>query len=160
MQNAVNDAAAESTERVIKGPLLKFANGNWSRGKEGTNIEEGTKLVALDTAAAWVKWSDGRPVEYRLRQLGHRLPERKDLGDLDERNWEMGLDGKPKDPWQNTRFVYLIDPVSAEAFTFGPHPSASPDPLPLLGKATVARAAFGSAASPRSATQDASTVPA
>src|SRR5262249_16093543 len=32
--------------------------------------------------------------------------------------WQAGHDGEPKDPWQNTRFVYLIDPVSAEAYTF------------------------------------------
>ena len=31
---------------------------------------------------------------------------------------EIGRDGKPKDPWQNTRFVYLVNPLSAEAYTF------------------------------------------
>jgi hypothetical protein len=113
-----SDAAAENTERVIKGTLLKFADGNWSRGKEGTKVELGARLVAFDTAAAWVKWFDGKPLEYRLRQPGHRLPEREELGDLDEGRWDMGPDGKPKDPWQNTRFVYLIHPVSGEEFTF------------------------------------------
>jgi hypothetical protein len=112
------DAAAESSERVIKGTLLKFSDWNWSKGKEGTTVEEGIELVALDCAAAWVKWSEGKPVEYKLRTAGHRLPEREELGDLDEDDWEAGTDGKPKDPWQNTRFVYLIDAVSAEAFTF------------------------------------------
>ena len=112
------DAAAESAERVIKGTLLKFADWNWSKGKEGTKVDEGTALVALDTAAAWVKWEEGKPVEYRMRQAGYRLPEREELGDLEERDWEAGPDNKPKDPWQNTRFVYMVDPVSAEAFTF------------------------------------------
>ena len=78
------DAAAEANERVIKGTLLKFSDWNWSKGKEGTAVENGTTLVALDSAAGWVRWQDG----------------------------------KPKDPWQNTRFVYLVDPVTAEAFTF------------------------------------------
>src|SRR5262249_53212717 len=32
--------------------------------------------------------------------------------------WEVGPDKKPRDPWQHTKFVYLIDPDSAEAFTF------------------------------------------
>jgi hypothetical protein len=113
------DAAAESAERIIKGTLLKFAEWNWTKGKEGTKVEEGTTLVAIDTAAGQVKWADGKPVEYRMRQPGRRLPDREELGDLDEEDWEFGPDGKSKkDPWQNTRFVYLVDPVSAEAFTF------------------------------------------
>jgi hypothetical protein len=28
------------------------------------------------------------------------------------------VDGRPKDPWAHTRFVYLVDPKTAEAFTF------------------------------------------
>jgi hypothetical protein len=112
------DAAAESAERPIKGTLVKFSDWKWFKGKESTEIEEGTALVALGTAAAQVKWAGGKPVEYRMRQAGHRLLERDELGDLDESEWEFGPDGQPKDPWQNTRFVYLVDPVSAEAFTF------------------------------------------
>ena len=46
------------------------------------------------------------------------MPERGELGDNDRAEWEAGPDGKPRDPWQNTRFVHLIDPQTAEAFTF------------------------------------------
>jgi hypothetical protein len=68
--------------------------------------------------AAWVKWAAGKPSEYRMRRPGKALPEREELGDLDQANWEAGPDGNARDPWQNTRFVYLVDPVTAEAFTF------------------------------------------
>ena len=112
------DAAAENAERVIKGTLLKFSDWRWTKGKEGTEIPEGTQLVALATAAGWVKWLDGKPVEYLMRQPGKKLSERDELGDLDKTKWELGPDGQPKDPWQNTRFVYLVDPISAEAYTF------------------------------------------
>jgi hypothetical protein len=71
-----------------------------------------------DTSAAWVRWADGKPAEYRVRRPGESLPDRDDLGDTDESEWQTGPDGKPRDPWQNTRFVYLIDPETAEAFTF------------------------------------------
>jgi hypothetical protein len=113
-----SDAAAEAGERIIKGTLLKFSDWNWSKGKEGTKIDEGYKLVALDTAAAWVKWQDSKPAEYRMRQPGQKLPDREELGDDDESAWETGPDDNPRDPWRNTRFVYLIDPLTAEAFTF------------------------------------------
>ena len=112
------DTAAESAERVIKGTLIKFGDWRWTKGKEGTEIKEGTALIVLGTAAAQVKWVGGKPVEYRMRQAGHRLLERNELGDLDEGLWEFGPDGQPKDPWQNTRFVYFVDPLTAEAYTF------------------------------------------
>lgn len=113
-----NDAAAEASERTIRGTLLKFADWRWTAGKEATPISDGTKLVALATTAIWVRWENGKPVEYRTRQAGRRLPEREDLGHTDESEWEEGPDGKPQDPWRNTRLVYLVNPQTAEAFTF------------------------------------------
>jgi hypothetical protein len=113
-----SDAATESAERVIRGALLKFTDWNWTKGKEAIKVEDGTSLVAIDTAAGWVKWAGGKPVEYRMRQPGRRLPERDEVGDLDQRYWEAGSDGRLRDPWQSTRFLYLVDPLSAEAYTF------------------------------------------
>jgi hypothetical protein len=113
-----NDAAAEAAERTIRGTLLKFADWRWTAGKEATLVEDGTQLVALATAAMWVRWENDRPVEYIVRQPGKRLPDREDLGYDDQAKWEKGPDDKPKDPWQNTRLVYLVDPQTAEAYTF------------------------------------------
>src|SRR5262245_46414870 len=113
-----NDAAVEAGERTIRGTLLKFSDWRWTSGKEATPVEVGTKLVALATAAGWVRWENNKPAEHRMRQPGRRLPERDELGYTDQNEWEAGPDGEPKDPWQNTRWVYLVDPVTAEAFTF------------------------------------------
>ena len=113
-----NDAAQEASERTIRGTLLKFADWRWTAGKEATPVEDGTKLVALATTAMWVRWDGGKPVEYRVREPGRRMPERDELGHDDESLWELSPSGEPKDPWQNTRFVYLVDPHTAEAFTF------------------------------------------
>jgi hypothetical protein len=113
------DAAVEASERVLRGTLLKFSDWNWTRGKEASPIEKGTKLVALGTAAAWVRWEHGKPVEYRMRQASKPLPDREELGHTDQAAWELGPDDKtPRDPWQSTRLVYLVDPDTAEAFTF------------------------------------------
>jgi hypothetical protein len=112
------DAAAENAERVIKGTLLKFADWKWTKGKENIEVKEGISLLALATAAGWVKWHNGKPVEYRMRGPGKKLPERDELGDLDQTEWELDPHDQPKDPWQNTRFVYHVDPISAEAYTF------------------------------------------
>jgi hypothetical protein len=112
------DAAAEAAERTIRGTLLKFADWRWTAGKEGTPVGDGTKLVALATAAMWVRWEDGQPAEYRVRESGRRLPDREELGYDDESQWEAGPNGEPQDPWRNTRLVYLVNPHTAEAFTF------------------------------------------
>jgi hypothetical protein len=113
-----SDTAAEIESQVIRGKLLKFADWRWTKGVEGDEVGEGTQLLAIGTAAGWVKWQAGKPVQYIMRQPGKQLPKRSELGELDESAWEPGPDGKPRDPFQNSRFVYLLDPVSAEMLTF------------------------------------------
>jgi hypothetical protein len=112
------DAAAEASERMIRGTLLKFADWRWTTGKEATPIADGTKLVALATVAMWVRWEDKKPAEYRMRESGRRLPDREELGHNDESQWDKDLSGEPQDPWRNTRLVYLVNPSTAAAFTF------------------------------------------
>ena len=112
------DAAAEASERMIRGTLLKFADWRWTTGKEATPVADGTKLVALATVAMWVRWEDKKPAEYRMREPGRRLPDREELGHTDESQWDKDLSGEPQDPWRNTRLVYLVDPSTAAAFTF------------------------------------------
>jgi hypothetical protein len=112
------DVGIEASQRVLRGTLLRFHDWRWTRGKEQEEVKKGTELVVTGTAAAWVKWAGGEPVETRLRQPGAKLPEREELPDLDQIQWEKDAAGQYKDPWANTRFVYLLDPLSAEAFTF------------------------------------------
>jgi hypothetical protein len=81
-------------------------------------VPSGTQLVALATTAMWVRWKDGKPVEYRVREPGGRLPDRDELGFADEDKWGPGPDGKPVDPWRNTRLMYLVHPQTAKAYTF------------------------------------------
>jgi len=116
--NGWEDTASELDSQFIRGTLLKFADWRWTKGKDGDELEKGTQLVALGTTAAWVKWHDNKPVQYLKREPGTKLPERDEMSDRDQSLWQLGPDGKPRDPWQNTRFVYLLDPVSCEMLTF------------------------------------------
>jgi hypothetical protein len=88
------DAANEAAERTIRGTLLKFSDWRWTAGKEATEIETGTRLVALATTAGWVRWEDSKPAEYRMRQPGRRLPDREELGYDDQDDWEEGPSGR------------------------------------------------------------------
>jgi hypothetical protein len=112
------DTAAEAANNIIRGIIVRYADWRWTQGAEATEIEEGTQFVVLGAAAAWVKWKDGKPVEYVVRQPGKPLPELDELSDRDKSTWETGPDGQPRDPWANSRFVYLVDPVTLEVLTF------------------------------------------
>lgn len=50
----------------------------------------------------------GERPDFRMGLLydGFVMPPRETLGDTDPTKWEIGLDGKPADPWQH--FVYLV----------------------------------------------------
>ena len=112
------DAAADYAKDLLRGELLKCTDGHWLVGKEGEKLAFGIRMVAVGTAAAWVKWAGGKPAEYRVRRPGEELPDRDELGDLDKSDWEAGPDDMPRDPWQNTRFLWLTDPETAALYTY------------------------------------------
>ena len=63
-----DDTAAEMDSQFLRGTLLKFADWRWAKGKEGDKIEEGTQFLVMGSAAARVRWWDGKPVQYVRRE--------------------------------------------------------------------------------------------
>jgi hypothetical protein len=117
-----SNAAAEAEARWIQGTLVLFADWQWTQGSEKTLIEKGRKLVAVAVRSVWVRWENRKPVDYRPALPGHHLlPSRESLGHLNKGEWEIDARGDPKDPWANTRYVYLLDPETAEMRTFSTH---------------------------------------
>ncbi len=109
-------AAAASAERhLIKGDIAKFVDGLWSISK--APIPKGAQFVPVKMIMAWVKWENQKPVDYVFPRANGLLPSRESLGDTDETEWEMGLDGEPKDPWQNTRVIHAVNTKTAETIT-------------------------------------------
>lgn len=99
---------------TITGQLLKFSKGDWLAGQEDEEMEVGTKLVAnMDSlTVGWVKWVDNKPVEQLMGLLidGFQPKRRGELGDTDESEWEVGTDGKARDPWQFTNYLVMKTP--------------------------------------------------
>jgi hypothetical protein len=112
------DDAADNAKRVIRGTLLKYSKNLWTLGQDKLPAPRDFRAVAIETRAAWVKWQDGKPVDYIWRILGRPLPGEDELPDQDQKLWERDEKGEPKRPWQNTRFLHLIEPSTFEAFTF------------------------------------------
>ena len=89
-----DDTAAEAETRLIRGSLLRFADWKWSIGKEAIEVKEGRQLVTVATTAAWVKWREGKRVDYRLRESGGRLQTVTSLATTIELNGSSALTAK------------------------------------------------------------------
>ena len=108
-------AAAEADQHLIRGQIIKFVDGLWTLNN--SVIDKNDRFVPIQLKMAWVRWENQRPVEYVWPKPNGFLPAREALSHLEESDWPAGLDGKPKDPWQNTRFVYLTDLQTAATNT-------------------------------------------
>jgi len=109
---------AEAADFSIQGERLKFAKGEFVKGKQEGVLPLGTRLEAHATAEAWLKFVNNELVEQVLHKSGEQFPERQDLGDNNESEWELGLDGRPKDPWTLCAYIYFIEASGTRDFTF------------------------------------------
>lgn len=132
--------AANETVGAIAGQMLKFKKGKYYVGKgDGEELPLGMQLVVLSTTVGWQKWVDGERVDQRFRIAGARLPTREQLGDED-------LIDAEDDPWQLTRFLYLLDPKTATDYTFVTTSWGGHDAIRTLSRQIAIRRANGSGA--------------
>jgi hypothetical protein len=121
------DAVDRWTDNVVSsfiaGDLVKFADGKFIRASDKTPFDTDN--------ADYIAHVDQLQVGYIQYQLGGAplramgpifdgfvVPARETLGDLDQGQWSVGLDGQPADPWQQTCYLPLENRVTAEVFTF------------------------------------------
>jgi len=105
-------------ERFTKGRVIKFRDGAYFINRNEPILADELKLLVIAVTVAWVRWGDGMPVEHRITRPHQRHPEREELSHLDESEWPIGFGDKPTDPWRDSRYVYLLDPGTAEDYTF------------------------------------------
>jgi hypothetical protein len=99
----------------IRGRLVKFADWNY-RDRDGNSFND-RKLVAIGMKARYVKFVEGEPPIYVPPKANGYLPDRNSLGDLDRNLWPIKFNER-QDPWQNVRYLYLLDAETGEEFTF------------------------------------------
>ena len=106
----------QTTERLIKGTILRFVDSKWT---DSTGMAPPKELVALGTTQALQCWKDKKPTDVVVAQPGKPLPSVAELNSqIPEEEWETGPDDKPRAPWVLQHVAYFVDPVSAEAFTY------------------------------------------
>src|SRR5262245_29845775 len=100
-----------ASRRNIASKLMKFSKGEYL--VEDEEIPLGSKFVAVmdELHVGWVKWVDQRVEDQVMGRVvdGFRVPQREQLGDLDEAEWGLDPSGRPRDPWQKTYYVVLKD---------------------------------------------------
>jgi len=88
------------------GEFIKFSkDAKFERISDGEEIKVGTKLICVfpETQHGWVKFNGaGQPPTRHMGGMfnGYVPPSRGELGDDDPTLWEVGLSGKPQDPWK------------------------------------------------------------
>lgn len=144
-----------ANSRSIIGKLLKFTKfGEYCAGIENELIPIGTMMVAYMPALAvgYVRWENNSPAQAEMGYVGDGFvpPKRNDLGWNDAKEWDTDDKGTPRDPWQFTNSLILIDIDQALLYTFntsskggigavaslskiyGRHTRASPRELPTV----------------------------
>jgi hypothetical protein len=108
---AYGDAASG---RRIVGKLLKFSKGDYLAGQDGEDVALGKRFVAVmsQLATGWIKWENNAPAEHVMGLVvdGYVPPKRDTLGDTDEDAWDTDDRGEPRDPWQLSNYLILINP--------------------------------------------------
>ena len=102
-----------SSDRTIKGVQLAWNDSLHWRTRDGMKAPE--QLLVIATDAILQRWKEGLPHVIRDKPL----PDPDDLNAaIPVSEWETGIDGKPRPPWQDTVVVYFIDPATGGFYTF------------------------------------------
>jgi len=105
--------------RLIQGQLVKFTNEATWVTRDGEELSGTLQLIAFNVIRVVQKWADGQPIETRVLQSGEKFPNLDELNaNVPQNEWREGPDGKPHGPWQAQYLVYLLNPDTAERFTY------------------------------------------
>ena len=114
----------EIAPAAIVGRLIKFGkDGTFITADDAEPIPEGTDFTVLadQTLIGWLRFrDDGQPTDRAMGLVydNFKMPERKELGDVDQTNWPAGLSGAPEDPWKHHVYLVLQHADTAELYTF------------------------------------------
>jgi hypothetical protein len=102
-----------SDGRVTKGTILL-----WDRTKHWHDRDDQpvpTRLLVYDVKPVLRRWVDNKP-DYITT---HPLPDPRDLNAaIPQGEWQIGLGGKPRPPWEPTIVMYFIEELTGRLFTF------------------------------------------
>jgi hypothetical protein len=105
-------------ERLIRGSVARFLDGTW-RDNDGNTLSPDGRWVAWATGECLQRWFDKQPVETIIKKPGVPLPNVDELNaKIPQKDWEKGIDGKPRAPWARQNIVHLLDAQTGAELTF------------------------------------------
>ena len=113
--------------QTIAGTEIKFSKGGEfvHANNESQKIDKDRQFIVLadQVVAGWIKFNGEGVMPDKVMGLCYsddfRLPERHELGNLDESEWELGPSGfDKKDPWLKQWHVPLQDVMTSALYTF------------------------------------------
>jgi hypothetical protein len=124
--NALQTATVDDYLNEQGGPggrWAKFKGGVFLTTDDGKEMDTDASYRVLyrETRASWKKFIEGQSPEVHGGLIfdGYTLPRREELGDADPSKWDIGLSGKPEDPWQHFLEIVLERCDTREVFLFG-----------------------------------------
>jgi hypothetical protein len=108
----------------MAGHLTKFTKDGEFKTKDTEEVigeDEDFICIADQTLVGWQRFNGPGQKPDRIMGLlfnGFVMPPSDDLSERDESTWELGLDGKPADPWKHTMYVVLQKVSTSELYTF------------------------------------------
>lgn len=109
----------------VSGTYFKFDGkaGGFVKSQDGELIVEGTPMAVIyeQVQVGWIKFNGkGQQPTRNMGPIfdGFTPPRRDTLGDDDPDKWELGLNGKPQDPWQFQILLPMQAIEDGELFVF------------------------------------------
>jgi len=101
-------------KRLLQSTKAKCVDGNWSA--EGLPLPDALLVVGFTRGLQC--WKDGELLD-ELDERDEPLPDVDELNaKIPQEEWATGLNGQPEPPWRIVYAVYLVDPETAELFTW------------------------------------------
>jgi hypothetical protein len=119
-QTEIDNLADAVQDDVGFKKMLKFKKGEYFCDNQ--EVPLGTQMIAhcVGYTQVWIKFVNTEFVERKIyrRAKGERPVLRETLGDLDENQWGIGLNGQPADPWVLQSLLPMEDPEDEEVLVF------------------------------------------
>jgi hypothetical protein len=101
-------------KRLLQGSKAKCVDGRWS----ADDLPLPDVLLVTGFTRGLQCWKDSELLD-ELDERDGPLPDVGTLNDqIPREEWSVGLNGEPEPPWRIVYVVYLVDPETAELYTF------------------------------------------
>jgi hypothetical protein len=119
-QTAAHLLAVANEKQAVGVEHIRFVKTDFFSGDVKVTGNEYLAHVS-QLLRGYVKFDNGGVVERRLGKVadGFVMPQRSELGDLDESQWEKDADGKPRDPWVERWILPLEHLETGDLALFG-----------------------------------------